>query len=231
MTDTSKAKTVTGAIGSRTVAASAPVAKRRASRRPTRAEAQEIYQAILSAALEEFLARGFNGARMDAIATVANITRASLYGRFPTKELLFQRIAEEHSKTWTVESYISAPTDSSLRERLRARARAFVKVLSAPGSDTYQRLLNSALYGYPEFPALMYKRGFVPFRDDFVRDILTSTEGEHVSQEAASEIAELLAVSIYGWFIVERASENFTTERALAFADRVVDTALAPLRG
>lgn len=230
MTNVLKAKKATSDHRLRAPAVSAPPETRRAARRPTRAEGQEIYQAILSAALEEFLARGFNGARMDAIATTANITRASLYGRFATKEALFQRIVDEHSKTWTVESYIAPPTDDSLRERLRSRARGFAKVLTAPGSQTYQHLLNAAQHGYPSFPALMYERGFLPFRDDFAEDILAGAEGGLTTPQAASDAAELLIVSIYGWFIVEGASGALSLDRALAFADRAVEAAMASLR-
>ena len=60
--------------------------------RPTKAEAQELTEAILSAAAAEFCDRGFDGARMDAIAGAAGITKRSLYLRFTDKQELFGEV-------------------------------------------------------------------------------------------------------------------------------------------
>jgi len=204
----------------------APEPKRRAARRPTRAEAQAIHQAILAAAWDEFLARGFTGARMDAIATAANVTRVSLYGRFPTKKALFREIAEQHFTNWTAARYIWDPTEGTLPQRLRTGARVLAAAIGAPEARTYRQLLNSAFHGYPEFPALAHQRGYLPLRDDFIKAIVTSPEGRRVTPQAAAEIAEFLIAAINGWVGIEASSGNLTQERAMAFVDRVVDMAL-----
>jgi len=206
-------------------------AKKRAARRPTLAEAQAIREAILAAAWDEFLARGFTGARMDAIATAANVTRVSLYGRFPTKKALFREIAEQHFANWTAARYQWEPTRGTLAQRLRAGARTFATALEAPEARTYRQLLHSAFHGFPEFPGLAYERGYLPLRDDLIKAILTSAEGDPIAPGAAAEMAEFLIAAIHGWFGIEESSGNLTHERAIAFADRVADLALALRRG
>src|ERR1700677_679194 len=47
---------------------------------------------ILSAALKEFAAKGFAGARVDAIARRANINKRMLYHYFGDKEELFKAV-------------------------------------------------------------------------------------------------------------------------------------------
>ena len=49
-------------------------------------------EAILAAALEEFSARGFEAARLDDVATRANVAKGTIYLYFPGKESLFQEL-------------------------------------------------------------------------------------------------------------------------------------------
>ncbi len=67
----------------------APASKKGAkpSRNPERSRAR-----ILSAALKEFSAKGFAGARVDAIARRANINKRMLYHYFGDKEELFKAV-------------------------------------------------------------------------------------------------------------------------------------------
>lgn len=50
---------------------------------------------ILRAAFEEFTARGFAGARVDRIASGAEVNKALIYRHFEDKERLFQHVLEE----------------------------------------------------------------------------------------------------------------------------------------
>lgn len=56
---------------------------------------QNKEQAILEAAEQEFLAKGFDGARTASIARTAGVTHAMLHYYFHTKEQLFDRILEK----------------------------------------------------------------------------------------------------------------------------------------
>jgi TetR/AcrR family transcriptional regulator len=47
---------------------------------------------ILKAARDQFAARGFGGARMEAIAKGAGVTRQLLYHYFPSKDVLFEEV-------------------------------------------------------------------------------------------------------------------------------------------
>ena len=58
---------------------------------PARGIPERTRERILSAALKEFAAKGFAGARVDAIARRAAINKRMLYHYFGNKEKLFQR--------------------------------------------------------------------------------------------------------------------------------------------
>ncbi len=51
--------------------------------------------AVIDAATEEFLSRGFAGTSMDRIAEAANVSKRTVYDHFPSKDDLFQAIVDE----------------------------------------------------------------------------------------------------------------------------------------
>lgn len=74
---------------------------------------QNKEQDILIAAEEEFLTKGYDGARTTSIAQKAGVTHAMLHYYFRTKEQLFNRVVEQKfgMVAMTVASVIA---DSSL---------------------------------------------------------------------------------------------------------------------
>jgi AcrR family transcriptional regulator len=65
--------------------------------RPTLDEAARIDLDVREHALRLFLENGYEATSMDAIADAAGTTKASLYARFPGKDILFQSVL-----TWAV---------------------------------------------------------------------------------------------------------------------------------
>jgi AcrR family transcriptional regulator len=61
-------------------------------RPPRKQAAEERRNAILAAALEEFTARGYEGARLDDVAKRAGIAKGTIYLYFADKETLFQEL-------------------------------------------------------------------------------------------------------------------------------------------
>lgn len=70
-----------------------PSAPRRRGGRPGRADTERLGAAILAAAEQIFLAEGFGGARMEAIAAAAGTTKQTVYARFGSKEALFIEVS------------------------------------------------------------------------------------------------------------------------------------------
>ncbi len=75
---------------------------------------------ILKAAEEEFLLRGFDGARTTSIAQAAGVTHAMLHYYFRTKEQLFERILDEKIKLMGTSVLMAfGEPDKPLFERIR----------------------------------------------------------------------------------------------------------------
>jgi AcrR family transcriptional regulator len=62
---------------------------------PRPADSPDTRSRILAAALKEFAAKGFDGARVEAIARRAHVTKGLIFYYFPSKESLFRELAEQ----------------------------------------------------------------------------------------------------------------------------------------
>jgi AcrR family transcriptional regulator len=71
-----------------------PVHRPRRGGRPTLEEAAQLDQDVRERALQLFLEHGYGGTSMDAIARAAGTTKASLYARFESKEVVFSSVLE-----------------------------------------------------------------------------------------------------------------------------------------
>ncbi|MET9514694.1 helix-turn-helix domain-containing protein [Streptomyces sp. NPDC002994] len=106
--------------------------------RLSRAELQEYNRArVLDAARNEFTERGFPGAKVDAIAERAGLTRGAVYSNFPGKRALYFAVladlAERVPEPPHPEPGRTAP------QALGALARAWVAGLPLVGADTGER--------------------------------------------------------------------------------------------
>lgn len=84
-------------------------------------EKQNKEQLILTAAEQEFLTKGYDGARTTTIAKAAGVTHAMLHYYFRTKEQLFERIVDDKFRLMS-QSVVAAFGDPQLPvvERIRS---------------------------------------------------------------------------------------------------------------
>lgn len=70
----------------------APRAKKRAPGRPTAQQAGQLRDAVLHAALDAFMTKGFEAASIEGIARAAKVAKITLYRQFSNKEQLFYEV-------------------------------------------------------------------------------------------------------------------------------------------
>ena len=111
-------------------------------------------RAILDAALEAFLAGGYEAANLDAIAAAADVSKVTIYQHFGSKEGLFVALVEEQIERAEHESdaHLQTLADSGdIAEDLRSFAREFLDTVMAPHLIAMRRLIIATA---PRFPAL-----------------------------------------------------------------------------
>ena len=120
-------------------------------------EKQNKEQQILAAAEQEFLAKGYDGARTTSIAQAAGVTHAMLHYYFRTKEQLFERIVDEKFETMS-HSMFAIMGDPSLPivERIKGGIEAHFDFVAQ--NPLLPRFVINEIISRPERYDVLYKR-------------------------------------------------------------------------
>lgn len=120
-------------------------------------EKQSKEQQILAAAEQEFLTRGYDGARTTSIAQAAGVTHAMLHYYFRTKEQLFERIVDEKFEAMS-HSMFAIMGDPSLPivERIKGGIEAHFDFVAQ--NPLLPRFVINEIISRPERYDVLYKR-------------------------------------------------------------------------
>jgi AcrR family transcriptional regulator len=137
--------------------------------RPSLEEAAQLERDIHEAALEQFLEHGYEGTSLDAIASAAGTTKATLYARFGSKEALFSAVlhwATERTD-WPVSE--PPPTDpSDLEAALTEIASASLRRALHPSMIKLSRIAIAQAERFPEIARQASAVGVWPRRQAIV---------------------------------------------------------------
>jgi TetR/AcrR family transcriptional regulator, mexJK operon transcriptional repressor len=192
--------------------------------RPTADRVQEINRAILDAATQCFLASGYAGASMDAIATEAKVSKVTLYARYQ-KESLFQAVVEDRLLVWTESELKSGwRPGTTLETRLRERVQVLMMIGARKELRAFDRLLTTAP---TDLAQGMRKVRYNLMIDLITRDITEFTTADgNPARDPRRTATDLLAM-LAGWFRMESLVGPVNEHDAVAFGHRAVDLFLA----
>ena len=107
--------------------------------------------AILEAALDEFSARGFAGARLDDVAQRAGVAKGTIYLHFKDKEALFEELIRTAIVPVVDRLTTPPPMVGSVRDALEGFAMTFIKEVATTRRADIIRLIIAE---GPRFPAV-----------------------------------------------------------------------------
>lgn len=120
------------------------------------------YQAILEAAKQAFIANGYSGASIEAIAEAAPVSKPTLYNHFKSKEELFAAvIAAQCQSLLTTLSDVHTEYSNPVVS-LKAIANSVVDLVYANESIQLYRLIIAEQRQFPELGELVYRVGPEP---------------------------------------------------------------------
>lgn len=140
--------------------------------RLTREAAKRLDHAVRECALELFLEHGYQGTSMDAIASAAGTTKASLYARFSSKDAVFRAVlAWATQRTdWPVQDP-PVPNVDDLEGALTAVARAALRRALDPSMIKLSQVAIAHASQFPEIARQAAGVGVSP-RRQLVVDLL-----------------------------------------------------------
>jgi AcrR family transcriptional regulator len=120
--------------------------------KPNRAErAAERRQAIIDAALDEFIARGFTATRLDDIAKRAGVAKGTIYLHFKDKESMFEELIRTAIVPLVGRMHAPPPIGGSVRDAVEAFAKTFIEEVASTRRGDIVRVIVAE---GPRFPAI-----------------------------------------------------------------------------
>ena len=113
--------------------------------------AAERRGAIIEAALDEFVARGFTATRIDDIASRAGVAKGTIYLHFKDKESMFEELIRTALVPLIGRLHAPPPIGGSVRDAVEAFARTFIQEVASTRRGDIVRLIVAE---GPRFPSI-----------------------------------------------------------------------------
>jgi AcrR family transcriptional regulator len=137
------------------VRAAKPAAARPPSSRAERA--LERRQAIIEAAMDEFIARGYAATRLDDVARRAGVAKGTIYLHFKDKEALFQELIRTALVPLIGRLTVPPLAGGSVRAALEGFAETFAREVVSTRRGDIVRLIISEGARFPEIADFYYR--------------------------------------------------------------------------
>lgn len=198
----------------------------RARGRPRLEDTAEIENALLAAALKEFLTVGYDGASMRSIAKAANVHRTTLLGRFATKEELFQAIMTQQIEKMSAVSSLQFSGPPDLRRGLIGYANRAISYSLEGDFLEVNRLIYASASRFPPVAAAAKRSTAVGIAQiaDFIRQCAQADQVPCRRPELAAECFTLLLRGWYGYAIVSE--QPVSAHEREAWVEGMVDILL-----
>jgi len=134
-------------------------AKAATSKSPTNraARAAERREAIVEAALDEFIARGFAATRLDDVAKRAGVAKGTIYLHFKDKEALFQELVRTSLVPLIGRLAAPPPAGESVRAVLERFAQTFAEEIVSTRRGDIVRLVIAEGARFPSVADFYYR--------------------------------------------------------------------------
>lgn len=123
--------------------------------------------AVIEAATEEFLSRGFLGTSMDRIAEAAKVSKRTVYDHFPSKDDLFQAIVDEIMERVGEMPVHEYSKEKALDEQLLQIGNTFATTITSPDMMKLSRVVVSRFTQSPEWAHYTIK-AYARLRQDMI---------------------------------------------------------------
>lgn len=165
---------------------------------------------------------------MEAIAAAANVSKSTLYARYPAKDALLQAVAGAQIADWEAERARGrGALPSDFKQRLVFHARGLVEAMSWNGVRAFDRVLRDVNGPARDLALALYETAYAQAVEDLRQEILQGVRDYPVPPRDPVRVAEMLIAVIAGWHTVHDTIRPVTREEAEAYAEHAVDVIFA----
>lgn len=125
----------------------------------TDALSPEKHAQILRGASEVFAADGYEGASMARIATVAGVSKGTLYNYFPSKAALFTAFVQDQCDRYLAHVFDAADHDGEPAAVLHRIGRRMMQMMLSPVGLTIYRVMIAEAAKFPDLARTFFAAG------------------------------------------------------------------------
>lgn len=151
--------------------------------RPPAGEEGFVDERILEAATDLFLKQGFGRTTLDKVSSQAGVGKSGLYGRYSSKESLFEAVVLRSIATM-FEHMVDVSTIDEGRPRMQTAGEQLIDGMLHPRCVALMRITASEAVTFPHLAKIAYQASF----DGSVRYVLKAL-GKEASEEQAEKTA------------------------------------------
>ena len=119
--------------------------------------AAERRQAIIEAALDEFISRGFTATRLDDVAKRAGVAKGTIYLHFKDKESMFEELIRTALVPLIGRMTAPPPIGGSVRDAIEGFAENFIREVATTRRGDIVRLIVAEGPRFPEIADFYYR--------------------------------------------------------------------------
>ena len=131
----------------------------RASGRPKAADAALLGRRVVDAAAELFLRDGYAATSIEAIATLARVSKRTFYARFADKEAVFLAVVSRLIHEWLQGFDEAVETAPGIADALFAIASKMLGVALTPAALSLHALVTAESMRFPEIAQTLHRSG------------------------------------------------------------------------
>ncbi|AEI96164.1 TetR/AcrR family transcriptional regulator [Roseobacter litoralis] len=124
------------------------------------------FDQVLDGARDVFMADGFEGASVDEIARVANVSKATLYSYFPDKRLLFMEVATAECQRQARGAMDKIDMEASPQDVLAQTGQHFLRFITSDFGQKIFRICVAESERFPDLGQKFYNSGPAIFRTE-----------------------------------------------------------------
>lgn len=184
--------------------------------RPRPEDTAAIGLHILSVAKKLFLREGYSGLIMEAVAAEADVSKPTLYARYPDKAHLFRAVVADRLDAWKGESVLeSAPSKPRLQDGLVRFATIVLDLVFETEIGPFSLMVAAEAPRFPEVAETFWDLS-IQHALSLLKRHITGAVDVVVSDRQAEAIACRLYEMLWGWhsFQVMRGGKPNAEERA-----------------
>lgn len=191
--------------------------------RPTQSQVAAIDKEILSVACAEFLGNGYVNTSMDAVASLAGISKGTLYARYRSKDELFDAIVVDRLAAWRSDpGDPSIDSDEGVSGLLYRTGMAFLRKLREPEVSAFHRLIMAEAPRFPELARQFYEVGMHGAVNRLAQTLETDGEAKGAALQSGRSLALAFITALIGWYDSESMRHQLNDDDCGTHVSRLV---------